>query len=110
MRAVRIALCAGARVGAEPEVLALALPRALEEDRELVLLADLPGDSSEHVADVLIQRTAYQFAVRRHDMLRYVADELVGRDVPRRHEEPQLVSPDRPAEGPVEILNVCDTV
>ena len=44
------------------------------------------------------------------DVLVDVGDDLVGRDVARRDEEPQLVSPDRPAHRGVEILDVCDAV
>jgi hypothetical protein len=88
----------------------LPLPRALEEYGKLVLLADLPGHSSEHVPDVLIERAADELAGWRGDVFIDVGDELVGGNVARRHEKPELVPQDRPTHRAVEVLDVRDAV
>ncbi len=106
----RIAIRARARVAAGAEILALALPRAIEERRELVLLVDLPGQPAERVANVLIDRALELFALRRDDRLSDIGHDLIGRGMPGGDEKPETVAIHRAAERSVERLHVRDAV
>ena len=110
MRMSRIAELRCPRILPGAEVLALALPPALDEARNLVLLGRLPRQAKRRTAHVGVEVRVDRLAVGRHDLHRYVGDQLVGRLVPRRDQEPELVALDGTAHRAREHVNVLDGV
>ncbi len=110
MRLLRIAELPDSWIGAGRKVLALALPPPRHEQRDLVALGRLPGQSHRGTTHVGVQIRVDDLSVWRDDLRRNVRHQFIGGLMPRGDEEPRPVALDRPAKRRRKHVNVLDGV